>query len=549
MLSEIRCDAFKSHGKMRDAIVFNPGLNTILGGAAANNSIGKSTFLLIVDYCFGGETYGRSDIKNHVGDHTICFAFEFEGKRYYFSRTVSEKNIVRVCDSNYHQTETMKIDDFRQFLYEHYCPDVKYATFREIIGRFFRISGKGNDTINNPLNEGSPKMEPAIVALEKLFGLYEYVGILRKQLKESEDKKKTYAQARKLQLVPYSITSKKKYDENVDKIKDLEKKVSELTQNIDQELLQKDLQRNDSAAELNSQLQGMKRQYKKLISQYRIVTKNQDESFVTTETDLQRLASYFPTVKIKKIEQVESFHRELSGILSSQMSEEAAGLQALLRVATVEIKKLETQLAELGIQLQVPKSFLEQYSDIEREIAGLRSQNEAYDNSKKFKEDVDIIKEDLIESERTVLNQLEAKINAQMVRLNDFIYKEKRESPIIKFENGKKYSFETPRDGGTGTAYKSLVVLDLSILELTDLPAIAHDSSIFKNIGDEPIDKIMELYMKSNKQVFIALDKEQAYSQKTGQILNDSAVLRLNEGGDELFGYSWAKKRKANITR
>ena len=544
MLSEIRCDAFKSHGKMRDAIVFNPGLNTILGGAAANNSIGKSTFLLIVDYCFGGETYGRSDIKNHVGDHTICFAFEFEGKRYYFSRTVSEKNIVRVCDSNYHQTETMKIDDFRQFLYEHYCPDVKYATFREIIGRFFRISGKGNDTINNPLNEGSPKMEPAIVALEKLFGLYEYVGILRKQLKESEDKKKTYAQARKLQLVPYSITSKKKYDENVDKIKDLEKKVSELTQNIDQELLQKDLQRNDSAAELNSQLQGMKRQYKKLISQYRIVTKNQDESFVTTETDLQRLASYFPTVKIKKIEQVESFHRELSGILSSQMSEEAAGLQALLRVATVEIKKLETQLAELGIQLQVPKSFLEQYSDIEREIAGLRSQNEAYDNSKKFKEDVDIIKEDLIESERTVLNQLEAKINAQMVRLNDFIYKEKRESPIIKFENGKKYSFETPRDGGTGTAYKSLVVLDLSILELTDLPAIAHDSSIFKNIGDEPIDKIMELYMKSNKQVFIALDKEQAYSQKTGQILNDSAVLRLNEGGDELFGYSWAKKKK-----
>ena len=544
MLSEIRCDAFKSHGKMRDAIIFNPGLNTILGGAAANNSIGKSTFLLIVDYCFGGETYGKSDIKNHVGDHTICFAFEFEGRKFYFSRTVSEKNVVWVCDSNYHQMDTMKLDDFKHFLYEHYCPDVKFATFREIIGRFFRISGKGNDTINNPLNESSPKMEPAIVALEKLFGLYEYVGILRKQLKESEDKKKTYAQARKLQLVPYSITSKKKYDENVDKIKDLEKKVSELTQNIDQELLQKDLQRNDSAAELNSQLQGMKRQYKKLISQYRIVTKNKDESFVITETDLQQLASYFPTVNIKKLEEVESFHRELSGILSSQMSEEAAGLQALIRAATIEIKNLETQLAELGIQLQVPKSFLEQYSDIEREIAGLRSQNEAYDNSEKFKEDVTTIKNDLIESERKILNQIEAKINAQMVRLNDYIYEEKREAPVIRFENGKKYSFDTPRDGGTGTAYKSLVVLDLSILELTDLPAIAHDSSIFKNIGDEPIDRIMELYLKSNKQIFIAFDKEQAYSKNTGRILNNSAVLRLNEGGDELFGFSWAKKEK-----
>lgn len=78
MLSEIRCDAFKSYGKTRDTIIFHSGLNTVLGGAAANNSIGKSTFLLIIDYCFGGETYSKSDIRNHVGDHTICFAFEFD---------------------------------------------------------------------------------------------------------------------------------------------------------------------------------------------------------------------------------------------------------------------------------------------------------------------------------------------------------------------------------------------------------------------------------------------------------------------------------------
>ena len=110
--------------------------------------------------------------------------------------------------------------------------------------------------------------------------------------------------------------------------------MSELTQDTDQELLQKELQRKHFTAEVNSQLQGMKRQYKKLASQYRIVTKNMDESFVTTETDLQRLAAYFPTVNIKRIEEVESFHRELSGILTSQMSEEAAGLQALIRAAT-----------------------------------------------------------------------------------------------------------------------------------------------------------------------------------------------------------------------
>lgn len=545
MLSEIRCDAFKSYGKTRDAIVFHSGLNTILGGAAANNSIGKSTFLLIIDYCFGGETYGKSDIKNQIGDHTIYFAFKFDEKKYYFSRTVSQNRIVNICNSNYQQLKIMKLDDFKKFLLEHYCPDVEEATFREITGRFFRIAGKKNDTINNPLNGGAPSMEAAIVALEKLFGLYKYVGVLKNQLKKAEDKKKAYAQARKLQLVPYAITRKKQYDDNAVKIKELEKKLSELTQDTDQKLLQKELNRKNFAAEVKKQLQSMKRQYNKLASQYRVVTKNIDENFVTTETDLQRLAAYFPTVNIKRIEEVESFHRELSGILTSQMSEEAAGLQALMRAATMEIQKLEAQLVELKIPIQIPQSFLERYSDIERQIAGLRFQNEAYDNTQKFKDDVDITKRELTESEKTVLEQIELKINAQMVRFNDFIYEEEREAPVIKFENGKKYSFNTPRDGGTGTAYKSLVVLDMSILKLTDLPAIAHDSSIFKNIGDEPIDKIMALYMKSEKQVFIAFDKEQAYSQRTGEILNDTAVLRLNEGGDELFGYSWAKKKNA----
>ena len=53
MLHEIYCEQF--HQKR---IVFNPGLSVVLGTNAGDNSIGKSTFLLIVDYVFGGSTYG-----------------------------------------------------------------------------------------------------------------------------------------------------------------------------------------------------------------------------------------------------------------------------------------------------------------------------------------------------------------------------------------------------------------------------------------------------------------------------------------------------------
>ncbi|MBC2724682.1 MAG: AAA family ATPase, partial [Desulfosporosinus sp.] len=88
MLYEIECDKFMSHGQLRPAIRFHSGLNTILGGKSADNSIGKSTFMLIIDYAFGGDTYKASDASHHLGNHLIKFAFEFNDGKHYFSRDI-----------------------------------------------------------------------------------------------------------------------------------------------------------------------------------------------------------------------------------------------------------------------------------------------------------------------------------------------------------------------------------------------------------------------------------------------------------------------------
>lgn len=79
MLKEIFCSKFK-HSK----IEFHKGLNVILGDNNGSNSIGKSTMLLIIDYVFGGDTYAKSDVIDHIGQHEICFSFEFgEVNSYY----------------------------------------------------------------------------------------------------------------------------------------------------------------------------------------------------------------------------------------------------------------------------------------------------------------------------------------------------------------------------------------------------------------------------------------------------------------------------------
>ena len=543
MLKEVYCELFKSTAGPRGRIQFHQGLNTVLGGEAADNSIGKSTFLLILDYCFGGETYGKANVKNYVGDYTICFAFHFRDGDHYYSRTVSDSKHVNRCNSEYQPVgDPIDLKAFRQELFDGYEIALEDITFRDMVGRFFRISGKGNDEIENPLHYKSPKGEQAVTAMEKLFGMYQFVGALKKRLKEADEKKKTYNKARRLKLVPSAIKTDKQYAKNIARIDELQVELAGLTKDTDSDLLEKELQRKTEEAEAASRLRGMKRQYGRLASQYRVVTKNRDDAFVTTEDNLQTLASYFPTVNIKRIEEVEAFHRKLHGILDSELSDEAQSLQVLMQSATQEIQKLEAELVELGIPIQVPKPFLEKYSELQREISALESQNEAFEQTEQFKADVEAVEKDLDVAESQVLRDIEDMLNAQMVRYNDRVYEVRREAPTIKFESKAKYDFHTPRDDGKGTAFKSLIVLDLSILELTELPAIAHDSSIFKNIGDLPIDGIMDIYLESKKQIFIAFDKEGAYTKKVADAVTDTAVIKLGENGDQLFGWTWAIK-------
>ena len=67
---------------------------------------------------------------------------------------------------------------------------------------------------------------------------------------------------------------------------------------------------------------------------------------------------------------------------------------------------------------------------------------------------------------------------------------------------------------------------------------------MFKNIADLPIDKIMKLYMQSSKQIFISFDKQEAFDEYTSITVKDTKVIELYGGGGELFGWSWAKKKK-----
>ena len=79
MLKEIRCSKFRQGIQ---TIIFHEGLNTVVGTEEGTNSAGKSTFLLILDFVFGGDDYYKKckAVRDNVGEHSIDFKMEFNGK-------------------------------------------------------------------------------------------------------------------------------------------------------------------------------------------------------------------------------------------------------------------------------------------------------------------------------------------------------------------------------------------------------------------------------------------------------------------------------------
>jgi hypothetical protein len=172
----------------------------------------------------------------------------------------------------------------------------------------------------------------------------------------------------------------------------------------------------------------------------------------------------------------------------------------------------------------------------------LQEQNNAYLKLTELQDAQKKANSILKQATQSILAEIEDAINAKMEELNDFLFTEKRKAPLLKFNNYNNCRFETPHDTGTGTNYKGLLLYDLARLELTGLPAIAHDSLLLKNVGDSSVDGIIKIYDRSEKQIFIAFDKHLSYTQDLAQIIEKNTVITLSDNGGELYGLSWNKE-------
>lgn len=529
MLKEIRCDLFS-----QPLIEFHGGLNVTLGDNVSTNSIGKSLFLLIIDYVFGGNSYVDSSAIKELGHHTVFYTFKFDSQYYYFSRDTASSDVMLKCDKHYNKISELKLDEFTAWLKEqYYIPS--YLSFRSAVNPYSRIWGKNNYDVDKPLqNYYKDKESISVNNLVKLYELYDGIAEINKEIAKNEDTKKVLNGITKEKLI--DKISNKEFKKNEIRVSEIENELENIKNNIlgfslniqelsSKELIDLKIQKDVLIKKQSYLLNKMKRL--ELTLQNKIVKKSY----------FARLNEYFTTINQTKIEDIENFHNKIGSILNKEIISELKNLESKNEDLEKQIAVVELKIANVLENVDSPKFIVEKVYDLTTELNKIESVNKMYTGYLSVTtsiEDGKINRDNILVD---ILRGIEEIINTKLIEINSNIYTGKIKIPSINLRTNS-YTFDHSSNTGTGKTYTNLIELDIAILSTSKLPFVIHDSILFKNIEDFTFDAIVKEYRKVDKQIFISIDGIGKFSAETQTVLNSLSVIKLSKE-TMLFNKNW----------
>lgn len=510
------------------AISFRSGLNVVLGDENATNSIGKSTLLMIIDFAFGGESLlsHHTDLVAELGHHDYFFTFNFDSEDLRFRRGTHTPSVIHVCNDGFEPIRAIDVQEYTATLKKAYGIDLSDLSFRSLVGLYLRVWGKENLSVKRPLHVVSrQRSRECVDTLLKTFDKYASLRELTAQLNAALGLRKALAEARRRELVP--SLGKKEYRSNQKRIAEFESEISDIRDNL--------ARYATSLSEIvNHEVLQLKLEKDRLLAQRLIfsgrlerVRGNLAENRHIKSSSFRDLVEFFPNVNQERLARVEEFHNGVAQILRNELIEAEAQLEGQMAQLEHAISELDGRMESTLNKVEQPAHLVDRVVDATMSLQRALEANQIYETARDLDDSTKRLRGELTAERNRVLAFVQDLLNDGMRRLVSQVFGEDRKSPLIKLRDSS-YEFDVHEDTGTGTAYASLVIFDLTVFLSTQLPVIAHDSLLFKNIENDSVALLMQVYLKSTKQSFIAIDEIQKYGPIAEKVLRDRSVIRLD---------------------
>ncbi|KIC83879.1 DUF2326 domain-containing protein [Pseudomonas sp. C5pp] len=540
MLKQIKCNLFN-----QSTIDFHAGLNVILGDDEAKNSIGKSSALLVIDFAMGGDSLLDDDAGaiEFLGHHSYEITFEFGGVPLFVTRSTKQADFVDICDSNHVKLDEITVEAYREKLKSLYDLSELESSFRSIVGPFARIWNKGEADPDHPL-AGNPK-EKLGAGVARLVDLFERTGdvsVERAVLQTLQDKRNLMNKSMTAEIIPRITMTK--YKANKKLIETNAQAISDIKDNFAGAITAYE-------ALFDDKLRAIQQTKNNMVSKRNLVSARREKlqtdiSGITPRlaANIALVAEFFPDANLERLEMVEQFHAKIGKLVSKELKTELELLIANETEITTAITDLDQQIKLTLKAKGTPTDLFAKVFELKEVTDKAKEENKFFEQKASIEGSEAATKTRLEAIYNKIFLEIESAINKKLEKFNKLVYGPERKPSRLHLKKANSYSFTSRMDTGTGKSYAGLVGFDLSMLSLTRLPFVIHDSMIYKNIEIAATEHIIRILASfKNKQIFLAFDEAKKFNSTTQDTLNAKMVLQLHRD-KLLYTQDWRAKEK-----
>lgn len=536
MLTKIECARFRN-GLVR----FHPGLNVVMGDEAASNSIGKSTLLMLIDFAHGGMDFLKRspEVADKLGDHDYLVAFSFGGETYVFRRRTSVPETVDIellAGEPYSGSWTL--EEYTSWLKDQYGVESDFLSFREAVSPFARIWKRDTLESDRPLQSyDGEALGKAVERILKLFGAYAPLHELETNLRALRENMSALHRAQKAELIP-KIT-KRMFEENRKAIQEADESIQRLREDVTLVALNIRGVVNEAVLEARTEKDRLMELRLQLASRQRRINRDLAGAGAPRRQAFDALLQFFPDLNQDRLQAVQEFHSKLAKALRQELKEELKGLELQLKELDERIAVLDDEIANAIGSTDSPGYLVDRVMDVAADAHRRREANKFYQERRTLANQVKETQSVLKGRTELQLRSVESQINGDIGVRAASVFEAGRRSPHLTLEPSR-YFYSVEYDTGTGTSYAAVALLDLAILELTQLPYLVHDSVMLKNIEVPVMEGLVAEYVSVGhpRQVFIAMDEVQKYGAETQAALRENASIYLSNSS-LLYDLDW----------
>ncbi len=539
MLTKIICSLLN-----RGEISFCAGLNVILGDDDAKNSIGKSSALMIIDFAMGGTSLleDKAGIIKSMGHHDYIFEFDFNGVRSVFSRSTNEPSIIRIYTKDYQFTSEISIEEYTAKLKDLYDLDHLRNSFRSLVSPFSRIWNKGALDPEQPFF--SHAKEAAGVAIGRLIDLFERSDDIAEEksiLDAHNEKKKIISKSMNEEIIPKINKTQYKANQNI--IASKMNTIESLKQGFTGALSAYEALFDESLRKLQQRKNELADQRNEILTKKDRIERDLLGITPRLSANIALVQEFFPNVDAKRLEQVESFHQNISKTVQKELRKGLIIYSEQISNLNVEISDLEDNIRTSLASKGTPDDLFARVFELKEFVDKATEENKFYDKKEAINIDVSLSKKRLEDIYVSIFLDIETSLNKKLKSFNQVVYGPRRNASQLRIKSASSFSFISPEDTGTGKAYAGLVGFDLAMLSLTHLPFIIHDSVLYKNIEVPATRNIIRILASvKRKQIFLAFDEAPKFGAIAERLLRTHTVLKLSD--DELlYNKDWREQQ------